>query len=151
MASTRVPANVGELTVLLASWRLHLEAANLSPRTVRGYTDDGALFAAFLVEKGMPTAVAAVKREHVETFIAAELERTSASSAATRYRSLQQFFRWLDEEGEIDGSPMAKMRKPIIPSSRYLSCPTLTLSDCWTAARGATSATAATPRSSGCS
>jgi len=115
MASTRAPANVGQLTVLLASWRLHLEAANLSPRTVRGYTDDAALFAAFLADKGMPTAVAAIKREHVEAFIVAELERTSASSAATRYRSLQQFFRWLDDEGEIDGSPMAKMRKPLIP------------------------------------
>jgi site-specific recombinase XerC len=28
---------------------------------------------------------------------------------------LQQFFRWLDEEGEVDTSPRAKMRKPIIP------------------------------------
>jgi integrase len=115
MASTRAPANVGNLTVLLASWRLHLEAANLSPRTVRGYTDDGAMFAAFLAGKGMPTAVAAIKREHVEAFIVAELERTSPSSAATRYRSLQQFFRWLDEEGEVSPSPMAKMRKPMIP------------------------------------
>ena len=99
MTTTGTPAGVGELTVLLASWRLHLEAANLSPRTVRGYTDDGALFAAFLVRTGMPTTVTSIKREHVEAFIAAELERTSASSAATRYRSLQQFFRWLDEEG----------------------------------------------------
>jgi hypothetical protein len=68
---------------------LHLEAANPSPRTVRGYTDDGALFGVFLARQGMPTAVAAIKREHVEAFIAGELERTSASSAATRYRSLQ--------------------------------------------------------------
>jgi hypothetical protein len=45
-----------------------LEAANLSPRTVRGYTDDGTLFATFLVGNGMPTAVAAIKREHVEAF-----------------------------------------------------------------------------------
>jgi integrase len=92
-----------------------LEAVNLSPRTVRGYTDDCALFIAFPADKGMPTAVADIKREHVEAFIAAELERTSASSAATRYRSLPQLFRWLDDEGEIDASPMAKMRKPIIP------------------------------------
>lgn len=45
----------------------------------------------------------------------AELERTSPSSAATRYRSLQQLFNWLDDEGEIEGSPMAKMRPPKIP------------------------------------
>lgn len=115
MTTTGAPSGLGQLSALLESWRLHLEAANLSPRTVRGYTDDVALFATFLVRSGMPTAVASIKREHVEAFIAAELERTSASSAATRYRSLQQVFRWLDEEGEIDASPMAKTRKPMIP------------------------------------
>jgi site-specific recombinase XerC len=106
---------LGEITVLLASWRLHLEAANLSPRTIRAYTDDGALFSAFLAGKGMPTTVASIRREHVEAFIASELQRTAPSSAATRYRSLQQLFGWLDEEGEITGSPMAKMRPPLIP------------------------------------
>jgi hypothetical protein len=34
----------------------------------------------------------------------------SPTAAATRYRSLQQLFDWLDEEGKIDGSPMAKTR-----------------------------------------
>ena len=46
---------------------------------------------------------------------AAQLERTAPSSAATRYRSLQQLFKWLDDEGEIDASPMAWTRPPIIP------------------------------------
>lgn len=108
-------SSIGEITVLLSSWRLHLEAANLSPRTIRAYTDDGALFARFLAAKGMPTTVANIAREHVEAFIASELERTAPSSAATRYRSLQQLFNWLVEEGEIMTSPMAKMRPPIIP------------------------------------
>jgi site-specific recombinase XerC len=107
--------DLGEITVLLPSWRLHLEAANLSPRTIRAYTDDGALFSAFLARQGMPTAVGNIRREHVEAFIAAELERTAPASAATRYRSLQQLFNWLDDEGEITGSPMAKMRPPKIP------------------------------------
>jgi site-specific recombinase XerD len=101
--------------VLLPSWRLHLEACNLSPRTIRAYTDDGALFAAFLASRGMPTTVNRISREHVEAFIAAELERTAPASAATRYRSLQQLFNWLEEEGEISRSPMAKMRPPMIP------------------------------------
>jgi site-specific recombinase XerC len=107
--------SLGELSGLLGSWRLHLEAANLSPRTIRAYTDDGALFAAFLADKGMPTVADNIRREHVEAFIAAELERTAPASAATRYRSLQQLFNWLDEEGEITNSPMAKMRPPKIP------------------------------------
>jgi hypothetical protein len=63
--------SLGEITVLLPSWRLHLEAANLSPRTIRAYTDDGALFAAFLAKQGMPTAAGNIRREHVEAFIAA--------------------------------------------------------------------------------
>lgn len=92
------------------SWRLHLEAANLSPRTIRAYTDDTALFVAYLAGKGMPTTAASIRREHVEAFIVAELERTAPASAATRYRSLQQLFNWLDEEGEITSSPMAKKR-----------------------------------------
>ena len=62
----------------------------------------------------MPTAARSVRPEHVEAFIAAELERTAPSSAATRYQSLQQVFGWLDEEGEIDGSPMARTRPPKI-------------------------------------
>ena len=97
------------------SWRLHLEASNLSPRTIRAYTDDGALLAAFLTARGMPAAVLSIRREHVEAFIVAELERTSPSSVATRYRSLQELFNWLDDEGEIESSPMAKMRPPKIP------------------------------------
>src|SRR5215469_10516509 len=101
--------SLGELSGLLPSWRLHLEAANLSRRTIRAYTDDGAIFAAFLTARGMPTAAGNIRREHVETFIAAELERTAPASAATRYRSLQQLFSWLEEEGEITVSPMAKM------------------------------------------
>jgi integrase len=39
---------------------------------------------AFLARQGMPTAARSIHREHVEAFIAAELERTAPSSAATR-------------------------------------------------------------------
>jgi hypothetical protein len=48
----------------------------------------------FLARQGMPTAARSIRREHVEAFIAAELERTAPSSAATRYRSLQQLLGW---------------------------------------------------------
>jgi len=79
----------------LASWRLRLaaaglSAASLSPQTVRGYTDDCALFVAFVADKGMPTAVATIKRDRIEAFIAAEPVRMSASSAATREGDLMR-------------------------------------------------------------
>ena len=89
--------SAGELSALLLSWRLHLEAANLSPRTIRACTDDGALFVVFLARQGMPTTARGIRREHVEAFIAAELQRTalspvSLSPVATRYPSLRQPF-----------------------------------------------------------
>ena len=43
------------------------------------------------------------------------LDHGKASSAANRYRSVQQFFRWAVDEGEIKDSPMTKMRPPKIP------------------------------------
>lgn len=67
------------------------------------------------LHKGIPTAVLSIRRKYVAAFIVAELERTSPSSATTRYRSLQQLFDRLGNEGEIKGSPMAKIRPPKIP------------------------------------
>ena len=75
MAKPRLSApSVGELTVLVDSWRLHLQASNLSPRTIRAYTDDAVLFAAFLAQQGMPAAVSSILREHVDTFVVARVE-----------------------------------------------------------------------------
>ena len=60
----------------------------------------------------MPTAAPGIRREHLETFIEAELARFRPSTAATRYRDLRQLFRWLLDEGEIDRNPMERMRPP---------------------------------------
>ncbi len=38
-----------------------------------------------------------------------------AATAAKRYKSVQQFFRWLVEEGEVKRSPMERMKPPAIP------------------------------------
>jgi site-specific recombinase XerD len=107
---------VGELTVLLPSWCLHSEASNLSSRTIRAYTDDGVRLSAFLARQGMPTAFARIRREQVGGVHRGRGgARRAPSSAATRYHSLPQLFKWLDDEGEISGSPITKMCLPIIP------------------------------------
>jgi site-specific recombinase XerD len=64
------------------------------------------------VASGMPVEVEHIKREHVEAFIRYLLERNTASTAATRYRALQQLFKWLTEEGSIASNPMDRMRPP---------------------------------------
>ena len=63
----------------------------------------------------MPTRLDAITREHVEAFVAAELERVSPTSVHIRYRALQQFFRWAVADGEIAVSPMVNMHPPIVP------------------------------------
>lgn len=101
-----------DLGSLIASWELHLRAAKLSPRTIRSYGDGARAFLRFARERGMPTEADAITREHVETYIVDVLDNWRPSTALTRYRDLQQLFRWLVDEGEIARSPMEKMRPP---------------------------------------
>jgi site-specific recombinase XerD len=96
---------------------LHLAAGNKSPNTIKAYREADDQMARFLAAKGMPTAVANIRREHVEAFITDQLERLRPASAANRYRSLQQFFRWLVDEGELRESPMARMHPPAVPET----------------------------------
>jgi site-specific recombinase XerD len=106
---------VDNLLVLLDDWKRHLRAANLAPSTIVSYTTIVESFNAYLVAQGMPTAVSAITREHVEAFIADLLDRLSPATAAKHYRSLQQLWRWLVEDGEIPRSPMERMRPPAVP------------------------------------
>ena len=65
----------------------------------------------------MPTSATGIHREHLEAFLA---DRVAAATVAKHYRSLQQLFRWLTEDGEIPASPMEQMcprRSPGSPST----------------------------------
>lgn len=99
------------------SFARHLRAGSKAPATIHSYLDAVARFDAFLAARGMPRAVASIHYEHVEAFIEDQLSRLKPASAANRYRSLQQFFRWLVDEGEIGESPMARMKPPAIPKT----------------------------------
>lgn len=106
----------GDIEVNLTSFRRSRLGENLSPRTVQSYTEACRQFHEFLAEKGMPQEVRNITREHVTEFINRLLARWKPTTAANRYRGLQQFFKWLDEEGELtNGNPMAKMKPPQIP------------------------------------
>ena len=84
----------GDIPANAQSFARHLRAANKSPNTTKAYLDAVARLDAFLEARGMPRAVAAIHREHVEAFVEDQLARLKPASAANRYRSLQQFFRW---------------------------------------------------------
>jgi site-specific recombinase XerD len=103
------------IEALVPSFVRHLKAENKSERTVQAYLLATAGLARFLAERGMPLDVEGIHREHVESYIEDCLTRYAPATANQRYRSLQQFFRWALDEGEIQSNPMAKMRPPTVP------------------------------------
>lgn len=105
----------GDLPILGRSFRRSLLAANKSERTIQTYCEAVRLLGDFLAVRGMPTGVANIRREHVESFIADILARWKPATASNRFRALQQFFAWLIEEEEIADSPMQHMKRPIVP------------------------------------
>lgn len=112
---TRNAAIVAPIDVLAESFRRSLRAENKSAKTIAAYCDAVGLFAAFLTDRGMPTAVSSIAREHVESFIEDQLAQWKPATANNRYRGLASFFKWCLEEGEIPESPMRNMKPPIIP------------------------------------
>jgi integrase/recombinase XerC len=107
--------NVDGVSTLARFWSLSLEAENRSPKTIETYLEATTQLERFLERAGMPTAVASIRREHVESFIADLLSRLKPNTAANRYRALSCFFAFMVDEGEIDHSPMAHMRPPHVP------------------------------------
>ena len=99
----------------VTSFARRLRAANLTTATQRTYLDSLDRLATFLEASGMPTDVAAVRREHLEAFIEDQLARWKPATAANRYSGNRPLFAWLVEKGEIKDSPMLRMRKPKLP------------------------------------
>jgi site-specific recombinase XerD len=64
----------------------------------------------------MPAAVGSITREHVEAWLAELRDQgRAASTISTRYKALRVFFGYLEEEGEVQASPMARMSPPQVP------------------------------------
>ena len=101
---------------LLPSWRRHLRAENKSPRTIQSYEEAALQLVSFLAATGRAATVTNLGRSDLEAF-EENLHETGKSPAtvASRHRSLQQLFRWLEDEEEVLASPMRKMKPPNVP------------------------------------
>ena len=108
---------VGDLSTLVGDFERSLAAANKTPRTIEIYGGAARRLIAYLRTQGMPTAAAAVNREHLEAFTADQLSRFKPATASQRYRALAQLFKWLAEEGEIGDNPFTRMKPPRVPES----------------------------------
>lgn len=98
---------------ILRSFERHLRAENKSPRTLETYLDAGRQLETHLAARGLD--LAAATRGDVEVFLADLLAKWKPATAANRYRALKVLYRWMEEEGEIEANPMARMRPPEVP------------------------------------
>jgi site-specific recombinase XerD len=108
-------STAGDLAFHARGFELSLASANKRPNTIKSYLEAVEQLEVFLGAQGMPRDVQNIRREHVESFQRDQLARLKPASAANRYRSLQQFFKWLVIEGQIKVSPMANMEPPKVP------------------------------------
>jgi site-specific recombinase XerD len=106
---------VDDLAGLLADWSRHLRAVNRAPATITSYLTVARTFTGYLAGRGMPATASGVAREHVEAYLADLAGRVGPATVAKHYRSLQQLFRWLVDDGEIARSPFERMRPPAVP------------------------------------
>jgi site-specific recombinase XerD len=113
----QAPAASGynDLDTLLSDWEISLRARGRQPGTIDSYLTCARAFNAFLVAQGMPTTVTSITRDYVEAFLADLFERVKPATVAKHYRSLQQLFRFLVDDGEIPSSPMERMSPPSVP------------------------------------
>lgn len=120
MAPKQSTDPTGDLAINITSFKRHLLASNKSPKTIKTYLEACTQLAMFVHEQGMPENLADLKREHVEHYIANQLEKWTPSTAANRFGGLRAFFKWAVEEGEIsaESSPVAKMRAPKVPEKQ---------------------------------
>lgn len=96
--------------LVLREWEHALRAEHKSDMTVRSYQEAGRRLAEFLDGADLLGATTSDLRR----FIDDQLARHAPGTAAVRYRSLQQFYKWAVRDGLIEGSPMATMRGPKI-------------------------------------
>jgi site-specific recombinase XerD len=132
---------------MVASWVRSLRARNASDNTIRIYTNAANRFRDFLLAdykpadsraKEAPRELEQIHRQHIEAFITATMQRTSASNAHNYYRSLKTFFNWLVEEEEIDLHPMRSMKPPALPEVEVPIIPDKDLKALFQACRGKT-------------
>ena len=115
---------------LLAQYRMSLEAANRSPRTIEWYLEILRRFFGFLAKNGYSTTVADIGREGVRAYIrylqkalrwphrpknGKDLGKLSPSSIQGHVRAIKAFLGWLVEEGYIDSNPLVKFPLPKVP------------------------------------
>jgi site-specific recombinase XerD len=97
--------------LVLRSFARNLRARNRSPKTISSYLEAVRL----LAQHAGGRDLLSLRQSDIEAFLADQLDHHRPTTAAVRFRSLQQFYRWAVDEELIERSPMAALRPPAIP------------------------------------
>jgi integrase/recombinase XerC len=100
---------------LIRDFGAWMKYRNLAVSTQRIYTNAVTRLATFLGETEANPAPDAVKRRDIEAFVTARLAQVKPASVSADFRALQQFFKWLEGEEEIERNPILGMRGPLVP------------------------------------
>lgn len=100
----------------LEDWRIHLRAKNRSRGTIESYLTCGAALCDWLdADPSRPRLHTDIGPRQIELYLAEMGERVAPATVAKHYRSLQQLFRWLVVDGELERSPFDTLSPPDIP------------------------------------
>ncbi|WP_165356741.1 tyrosine-type recombinase/integrase [Nocardioides zhouii] len=113
--SNRQPPPSEPLRGFLDDWRTHLRARNRARGTIESYLTVGEALCTWLDQKGLDSRHTAITRPILERYLAEMHTRVAPATVAKHYRSLQQLFRWLVVDGELDRTPMETMSPPSVP------------------------------------
>jgi len=100
---------------LMIDWRTHLRARGRTDATILSYLTVARSFMTHRINDRGPIRLQQTSRDDVESYLSELRARVSPATCAKHYRSLQQLFKWLVEDGEILASPMARMSPPTVP------------------------------------
>ncbi len=95
-----------------AAW---MKYRNLSTSTQRIYTNAVNSLAGYLATTDRSPGPESVTRRDIEAFVTDRLTRVKPATVSADFRALQQFFKWMLHEEEIERSPMEGAQSPIVP------------------------------------
>ena len=109
--ATRTP--VEERAQLLESFELALDAAGLSPATLRLYIFGIRKLYAFLERIGLDASLSGISAEHLRAWLTFEREAGAAPATLDAlHRAMRRFWKFLAEEGEITENVALRLPAP---------------------------------------
>jgi site-specific recombinase XerC len=80
------------------------------------YREAGSQAHAYFQEWAMPTDPVEIKKAHIEAWLIYlhEERKVKPATLSARFSALRRFFKWLEEQGEVELSPMVRMKAPTV-------------------------------------